>query len=292
MSAKKASNHPKIVIPGGQKAVKTLGALAEHEYVMEVDHLDHKEKRKESSSLQNTPTKASAKKQKGEENPEISNLETLVARFDLQDGKLSSIERKITENSLMIVNLTKVVEFNAAEIKDCKTRINLFDKQLTSVITSHTDLINHTSELERYKRRWNLRFIGMKEIAGEDIRKEIVSLLAEIAPHLQHKLEDIVDTVHRVGPKMKDKSRQVIIQFCMRKHRDEFWRSTKVLDVCKFRGIKFTEDLSKGDREARAALWPKISEARAAGKKAYYRGPYGYIEGNRIVKDGCCTMHL
>lgn len=220
-------------------------------------------------------------------NPEISNsalLETLVARFDLQDVKLSSIEQKITENSLMIVNLTKAVEFNAAEIKDCKTRINLFDKQLTSVITSQTDLISRTSELERYKRRWNLRVIGMKEIAGEDIRKEVVSLLAEIAPHLHHKLEDIVDTVHRVGPKANDRSRQVIIQFCMRKYRDEFWRSTKVSDVCKFRGIKFTEDLSKGDREARAALWPRISEARAAGKKAYYCGPYGYIEGSRIVK--------
>ncbi|ROI65362.1 LINE-1 retrotransposable element ORF1 protein [Anabarilius grahami] len=178
--------------------VITSGALAEHEYVMEVDHVDHKEKRKESSSLQNTPTKVQAKKQKGNENPEISNaalLETIVTRFDLQDGKLSSIEHKITENSLMIVNLTKAVEFNAAEIKDCKTKINLFEKQLTSVVTSHADLISRTSELERYKRRWNLRVIGMKETAGEDIRREIVSLLAEIAPHLQHKLEDIVDTV-------------------------------------------------------------------------------------------------
>ncbi|ROL42063.1 hypothetical protein DPX16_19510 [Anabarilius grahami] len=126
----------------------------------------------------------------------------------------------------------------------------------------------------------------MKETAGEDIRREDVSLLAEIVPHLQHKLKDIVDTVHRVGPKTKDKSRRVIIQFCMRKHRDEFWRSTKVSDVCKIREIKFTKDLSKEDREARTALWPRISEARAAGKKAYYRGPYGYIEGTRIVKDG------
>ncbi|XDV51002.1 hypothetical protein PO909_019960 [Leuciscus waleckii] len=152
MSAKKTSNNPKIVIPGGQKAVKASDALAEHGYVMDVDHSDHKEKRKESSSLQNTPTKASAKKQKGEVNPEISNsalLETLVARFDLQDGKLNSIEQKITENSLMIVNLTKAVEFNAPEIKDCKTRINLFDKQLTSVLTSQADLISRTSELER-----------------------------------------------------------------------------------------------------------------------------------------------
>lgn len=250
---------------------------------MEVDNNDRKEKRKETLSLQNTPTKVSTKKQKGDESPEISNaalMETLVARFDQQDGKLSSIERKITENSLMIVNLTKSVEFNAAEIKDCKTKINLFDKRLTSVSTSHADLINRTSELERYKRRWNLRIIGVKETTGEDVRKEVISLLAEIAPHLQHKLEDIVDTIHRVGPKAKDKSRQVIIQFCMRKYRDEFWRSTKASDVCKLRGIKFTEDLSKEDREARAALWPRISEARAAGKKAYYRGPY---EGTRIT---------
>ncbi len=97
-----------------------------------------------------------------------------------------------------------------------------------------------------------------------------------------------MDTVHRVGPKTKDKSRLVIIQFCNTtlKYRDEFWRSIKASDVCKHRGVKFSEDLSKGDREARAALWPRISEARAAGKKAYYRGSYGYIEGARIVKDG------
>ncbi|XP_046907205.1 uncharacterized protein si:ch211-196c10.15 [Hypomesus transpacificus] len=289
MAAKKGSNIPKIVISGQKGMAKTSNALADHEYVMEVSHVDHTEKRKDLSSLQNTPTKTSAKKQKNDESPEVSNatlMEILVARFYLQDGKLSSIERKITENSLLIVSLTKAVEFNAAEIKDCKAKINLFDKQLNSVTTSHADLINRTSELERYKRRWNLRIIGMKEVDGEDIRREVISLLAEIAPHLHHKLEEIVDTVHRIGPKMKDNSRQVIIQFCMRKYRDEFWRSSKGSDVCKRKGVKFTKDLSKEDREARAALWPRISEARAAGKKAYYRGPYGYIEGTRIIKEG------
>ncbi len=175
--SKKASNHPKIFIPGHKVvATKTLDrpALTEHEYAMEIDYNDPKEKRKEPSSLQNTPTKTSAKKQKGDESSEISNtalLETLVARFDLQDGKLSSIERKITENSLMIVNLTRSVEFNTAEIKDCKTKINLFDKQLASVSTSHADLMSRTSELERYKSRWNLRVIGMKEAASEYIQR-------------------------------------------------------------------------------------------------------------------------
>lgn len=289
MSSKKVSSHPKIVIPGNKATAMTTSTTnSEHEYAMKIGRDDHKDKRKEPSSIQNTPTKMSTKKLKGNEDLEISNaalLEALVARFDLQDGKLSRIESKITENSLMIVNLSKAVEFNAAEIKDCKAKMNLFDKQLTSTLASHADLTTRTSELERYKRRWNLRVIGMKEAADEAIREDVISLLAEIAPHLRHKLDDIVDTVHRVGPRQKDKSRQVIIQFCMRKYRDEFWRSTKFSDICKTKGIKFTEDLSKGDREARAALWPVISEARAAGKKAYYRGPYGYIEGTRIVKN-------
>ncbi len=172
--SKKASNHPKIFIPGHKAKTLDRPALTEHEYAMEIDYNDPKEKRKEPSSFQNTPTKTSAKKQKGDESSQISNaalLETLVARFDLQDGKLSSIERKSTENSLMMVNLTRLVEFNTAEIKDCKTKINLFDKQLASVSTSHADLMSRTSELERYKRRWNLRVIGMKEAASEDIRR-------------------------------------------------------------------------------------------------------------------------
>ncbi|XP_053338268.1 uncharacterized protein si:ch211-196c10.15 [Clarias gariepinus] len=212
MSSKKVSSHPNIVIPGNKATAMTTSTTnSEHEYAMKIGRDDHKDKRKEPSSIQNTPTKMSTKK-----------------------------------------------------LKDLTTR---------------------TSELERYKRRWNLRVIGMKEAADEAIREDVISLLAEIAPHLRHKLDDIVDTVHRVGPRQKDKSRQVIIQFCMRKYRDEFWRSTKFSDICKTKGIKFTEDLSKGDREARAALWPVISEARAAGKKAYYRGPYGYIEGTRIVKN-------
>lgn len=49
------------------------------------------------------------------------------------------------------------------------------------------------------------------ETAGEVIRTEIISLLAEIASHLYHKLEDIMDIVPSIEPKSKDKS----IQFCM-----------------------------------------------------------------------------
>ncbi|XP_051510056.1 tumor necrosis factor receptor superfamily member 14-like [Myxocyprinus asiaticus] len=80
--------------------------------------------------------RVSSKKLKGDKDLEISNaalLEALAARFDVQDGKLSNTESKINENGLLIVNLLKAVEFSAAE-----------------------NLVTRTSELERYKRRWNL----------------------------------------------------------------------------------------------------------------------------------------
>ena len=73
----------------------------------------------------------------------------------------------------------------------------------------------------------------MKEKPEEDARKETIAMIAEIAPHLIHKVEDIVDTVHRVGKKELGKPRQVIVQFTMRKYRDEIWRSTKNSSVCR-----------------------------------------------------------
>lgn len=47
------------------------------------------------------------------------------------------------------------------------------------------------------------------------------------------------------------------------------WRMTKDHVICKELHISCIEDLCKGYRETRAALWPKIKEARDAGKRAY-----------------------
>jgi len=52
--------------------------------------------------------------------------------------------------------------------------------------------------------------------------------------------------------------------------------------VCKEAGIHLAEDLNKEDREARGVLWPRIKQARAEGKVAYFRGPFAFIEGKQI----------
>lgn len=108
--------------------------------------------------------------------------------------------------------------------------------------------------------RWNLRIKGMKEPADENAQKEVVELLGNIAPHLAQKLEDVSDSV---GRKESGRHRQMIVQFTVRRYRDEIWKTTKSLHVCIDRGIRSTEDLSDDDRRVRAALWPLIQEARS-----------------------------
>lgn len=72
--------------------------------------------------------------------------------------------------------------------------------------------------------RWNLRIKGMKEPADENAQKEVVELLGNIAPHLAQKLEDVRDSV---GRKESGRHRQMIVQFTVRRYRDEIWKTIK-----------------------------------------------------------------
>ena len=82
--------------------------------------------------------------------------------------------------------------------------------------------------------------------------------MKKIAPHWAHKMDDIVDTVHRLGPKQNGRTRNTIVQFVRRQHRDSFWKMTKASSVCDNAGIRFAEDLTKEVEEAREVLWPPI----------------------------------
>lgn len=280
------TTHPKIVIPPAHRVTQT--AVSEME--TESDSL---EKRRDSSHL--TPTKIHTSKKLKAQEEDITNatllqaITSLNARFDSQDKKLEELANQMRNNSIMIAETSKAVEFNSAEIKDCKVKCKDLSRSVMGLTTAHNDLESRTSDLERYKRRWNLRINGMKEKSEEDPRREVLDLIAEIVPHLIQKLDDIIDTVHRIGKKEPGRPRQMIVQFTMRKYRDELWKSTKNSPVCLNQGVRFVEDFTKEDRNARAVLWPLIAQAHKEGKKAYYRGPFGYIEGRRIDPAKACT---
>ena len=144
------------------------------------------------------------------------------------------------------------------------------------------------AEQTRYRRRWNLTMIGLTEKDGEDTREVVIGILTRVVPMSVERLHDTVDTVHRLGRKgdaatSNNTPRAIIIQFGMRMVRDDVWKKSKDARVCKDMHIRFKEDFSKEDREARAKLWPLVQEARKTGKRAFLKEGYALIDNRRAI---------
>lgn len=122
----------------------------------------------------------------------------------------------------------------------------------------------------------------MKETVNWNTQEYVINLLKKITLHWAQKMDDIVDTVHQVGRKEEKRTCQIIVQFVKHQQRDGFWRMTKESEMCKQAGVQFSEDLNTADKQAREALWLKIQDARKAGDKAYFHGPFGFISSKRI----------
>lgn len=256
-------------------------ALANHDYAAKAEVTAGTSKRKDPfSPAKNSPA---VKKKDAKADEDANGMCAVLDAIRQLTDKIDTLGSQLQQNSGMLANIAKAVEFNAAEIKDCQARLRSTENEVAAFKKDRAELLERVLELERYKRRWNLKIRGLKEKDGENTRDVVTSLLVKISPSWASSINHIVDSVHRLGRPMENKTRQVIIQFTQRMHRDELWRITKDSAICKEFRIAFIEDLCKADRESRAAVWPKIQQARAEGKRAYYRGGDGYINGQKIV---------
>uniref|UniRef100_A0AAV2MIN3 Cytoplasmic dynein 2 heavy chain 1-like protein n=1 Tax=Knipowitschia caucasica TaxID=637954 RepID=A0AAV2MIN3_KNICA len=221
-----------------------------------------------------TPNKSETKKVKTGEmdtEPELSNtsllmaiqasLQSLIERFDKQDKKLDDMTTIIKEHS-------ESIAFNMTEIEECKKQTAEMKSAMAALTRENNELRERVKGVERYKRRWNLRINGLREREGENVRQDVINLLCRISPQLAPKMEEAVDTVHRLGRKFDNKPRQVIMQFVKRVDRDHVWRATNKHKICEELKIHFVEDMIKEDKLARDAVWPIIAKARKEGKKA------------------------
>lgn len=220
---------------------------------------------------------------------DASNAAILAAIGTLQN-MMQDFTEELKQNTLTIANIAKAVEFNSAEIKDCKEQCQKLHAEVKQLKEENTVLEKRVAEvgkraveLERYKRRWNLRLNGLQEEKDENTRQIISDIIGKIVPHWREKMDFILDSVHRLGPSNTNRPRQIIMQFTGRHFRDELWRITKLHRVCKDLNIRFAEDLTKEDREARRAVWPKVEQARKAGLKTVFRGPHAFINGQRVL---------
>ena len=200
--------------------------------------------------------------------------------------QLADLKEQSRQSSTMLASLTRAVDFNAEEVADCKKRVSAQEKQNAKLKKDNDALRTKMRDQERYRLRWYLRLKDLKETRGEeDVRPQVVQILGKIVPALEDKMEQAVDVAHRVGKKSENKARDVMIMFAIRRVRDEVWRQSKGSQVCMERRIRFAEVLPAEDYEERSRLWPKVDAARKAGKTAYFRGPYAYINGKKVEDD-------
>lgn len=249
----------------------------DHEYSMEISTPSTKRKTPPTPTKTPTPPSKVMVSQNVESN--------MIEAINKLTNKIDDFGVQLSNNMIMVANIAKLADMNAADIKDCKAKLSGLEKDVPALNKENAELKERVLELERYKRRWNLKIQGLREKNDEDTRKEVIDILAKIAPQWASSLSNTVDTVHRLGKKEGGRPRQIIIQFTMRTHRDAFWKLTKDSQTCKELGIFFKQDFCKQDREARAAVWPKMEQAKAEGKNVYYRGHAGYINGVRVFPD-------
>ncbi|CAM4618776.1 unnamed protein product [Leuciscus chuanchicus] len=186
------------------------------------------------------------------EKADVSNETILEAILKLEsrvDEKLADLSEQSKQSSAMIASLTKAIQFNTEEEKDCKKRVKDLEIQNEHLRKDNCELKERVREQERYRMRWCLRIKGIEEKKYEDIRSHVIQILSKFAPEM----EEAVDIVHRLGRRMDNKNRNVIVLFTQRRVKDEIWRRSKNSPICKAEGVRLAEMLPREDLEGRDA---------------------------------------
>lgn len=198
------------------------------------------------------------------------------------NDRADELAHMISCNAADIKELKVSLEFAHEEINDIKSENAALKKQYEKHKKEIESLKERVTEAERYKRRWCLRLYGLPEQDNENIKHRVVEICQKIAPEMGTRAAERIDVAHRLGRRADNKNRSIIILFTLRSVRDEIWRAAKNNGYLREKKLRLGEDLTKEDKEKRAALWPIIERARKNGSKAYFVGVKGYIDGKEL----------
>lgn len=198
--------------------------------------------------------------------------------------RLHLVEAAVKDNTNTLKCVTDSLEFLGKQVEDVTQRVDTLKTQVETLEKENAALRLKCSDMDAYRRRWNLRGAGIPETPGENIKSTIIDLLSQVSPDIAGQLGFSVDIAHRLGPRSGEgvPSRRIIVQFLARSHRDKVWKDAKTSAVLKERRIRIMEDLSQEEKDARNKLWPVVEQARKEGKRAGFRGSAAYIDGKRV----------
>lgn len=207
---------------------------------------------------------------------------------DMINTRADNLEVMIKNNSKEIESICESLNSIHADVLDLKQENESLKKENLELKKKTSDLEQRVNDQERYSRRWCLRLHGVAENSSEKVKERVMEVCRAVVPEEQRsEVTAAVDIAHRLGRSragegQQGKARPIIIRFISRTARDLIWKHAKQSPFLQTHGLRFKEDLTTGDREARSRLWPAVEQARKEGKTAYFSGARAFIDGKEI----------
>ena len=167
------------------------------------------------------------------------------------------------------------LSFLNQEVQELRSRENNYKLEIKS-------LESKILYQEVYNRRENLRFLNLHEASdeGNEDTKEVVYRFLE----RELKMEDVrrieFQRIHRIGKKSSRYTRPVIARFLRFQDRELVFNAAR--EMRDSLEVKVLADLPKEVRERRKNQWPKLRQARAEGKRAFF----SWQEPDKLYIDG------
>lgn len=192
------------------------------------------------------------------------------------EARLANLEDRLVKQDKAITELEDATSFNSDEINTIKTTSKTLESNI-ALLESKSQLIqDDLKRLERYSRKFNLRFIGIPECetpevenCGKVIKDKIRSALGFDAD---------IENAHRTGKPSQGKPRHIVAKFLRRPERFQVLQQKR--NMLKDHNIIVCEDLIPEDLQMRRKLTPYAKEAYAEGKKVRF------VNGCNLVIDG------
>lgn len=214
--------------------------------------------------------------------------------MEVQNNIIQILSEKINSRAdhleIMIKNNSKEIESICESLNSIHSDVMGLKKENESLKKENMELKKKAAELEqrmndqeRYSRRWCLRLHGVAENSSEKVKERVKEVCRAVVPEEQkNEVTAAVDIVQRAGEDQRGNPRAIIIRFTSRTVRDLIWKHARQSPFLQTQGLRFKEDLTAADKEARSRLWPAVDQARKEGKAAYFSGARAFIDGREI----------
>lgn len=185
------------------------------------------------------------------------NLKSYIAKT-VQD-EIQSVTTNLqmaTDNNTLLENRITVLE----------KRLQLTEGLLHQAQTKIKMQAEKIIDLQARSMRDNIIISGIEESANEtwaDTEKKVVSFLKDELK-IENADPSMLERAHRMGTKMQDKSRNVVVKFTSSTHKDQIFKNIKNLGGKK--QFRIQEQFPGEIQERRRRLWPEFKQARDRAK--------------------------